>query len=77
MEGPDSGDVVVNAMCRQEMASEMCDVQAHSGYIWIEEAKVVVIAERYEGLCLQGMISGGTRVEGMSSEVLGSLLELR
>ena len=77
MEGPDSGDVVANAMCRREMASGVSDVQAQSGDIWIEEVEVVVIVELYDGLCLQGVVSGGTRVEGVRGEVLGSLLKLR
>ena len=37
----------------------------------------IVIIELDEGLCLQGVISGGTQAEGVSSEVLGCLLELR
>ena len=77
VEGPDSGDVVVNATCRQEAAREMSDVQAHSGNIWIEKVEVVVITELYDRLCLQGVVSGGTWVEGMSSEVLRRLLKLR
>ena len=59
------------------MVSEVSDEKAQSGDVWIEEAEVVVITELYEGLCLHSMISGGTRAEGMSGEVLGSLLELR
>ena len=59
------------------MASEVSDVQAQSGDIWIKEAKMVVITDLYEGLGLQGVVPGGTRVEGMSVEVLGSLLKLR
>ena len=54
----------------------MSDVQAHSGDIWIEEAEVVVITELFEGLGLQGVVSGGTRVEGVRGEMLGSLLKL-
>ena len=77
VEGPDSGDIVVNAMCQREMMSEVSDVHAQSGGVWIEEAEVVVIAELYEGLSLQGVVSGGTRVECVSGEVLGSLLKLR
>ena len=50
---------------------------AHSGDVWIEEGEVVVITQLYEGLCLQGVVSGGTRVEGECCEVLSSLLELR
>ena len=52
MENTDSRNVVVNAMCRREAASEMSDVQAHGGDIWIEKAVMVVITELYEGLCL-------------------------
>ena len=62
------------------MVSEVSDVQAQSGDVWIkemEETEVVVIAELYEGLYLQGVVSRGTRVEGMSGEVLDSLLKLR
>ena len=55
----------------------MSDVQAHGGDVWIKDAEVVVITELYEGKCLQGVVSGGTRAEGMSGEVLGSLLKLR
>ena len=51
------------------MVSEVSDVQAHSGDVWIEEVEVVVIAELYEGLCLQGVVSGVTRAEGMHGEV--------
>ena len=57
--------------------SEVSDVQAQSGDVWIEEVAVVVIKELYEGLCLEGMVSGGTKAEGVSGEVLGSLLKLR
>ena len=52
MESPDSGDVVANTTCRLEEVSEMSDVQAYSGDIWIKEAEIVVITELYEGLCL-------------------------
>ena len=52
VEGPDSRDIAVNAMCRQEVVSEVNDVQAHAGDIWIKEAEVVVITELYERLCL-------------------------
>ena len=55
----------------------MSDVQAHGGHVWIKEMEVVVITEVYEGLCLEGVISGGTRAEGMSGKMLGSLLKLR
>ena len=68
MECPDSQDVVVNATCSQETASEMSDVQAHREDIWIKEAEVVVITELYEGLCLQCVVSGGTRAEGVSGD---------
>ena len=54
--------------------SDVSDVHAQSGDVWIKEAEVVVIAELYEGLCLQGVVSGGARAEGMSGEVFGSLL---
>ena len=47
----------------------MGDVQAHGGDIWIEGAEVVVITELDERLCLKVVVSGGTWVEGMSSEV--------
>ena len=57
MEGPDSGDVVVNATCRREMVSEMSDGQVHSGDICIKEVEVVVMTELYEELCLYGMLS--------------------
>ena len=75
--GPDSRNVVANATCGRETASEVGDIQAQSGDVWIKEAEVVVITELDEGLCLQGVVSGGTWGEGMSSEVLGRLLELR
>ena len=56
---------------------EVSDVQAHSGDIWIEEVEVVVIAELYEGLGLQGVVSGVTRAESGHGEVLSSLMKLR
>ena len=56
---------------------EVSDVQAHSGNVWIKGVKVVVIAEVYEGLGLQGVVSGGASAEGMLGEVLNSLLKLR
>ena len=59
------------------MASEMSDVQAHGGDVWIKEVEIVVITELYERLGLQGVVSGCTRVEGVSGEMLGSLLKLR
>ena len=59
------------------MASEVSDVQTQSGDVWIEEAAVVVITELYKGMCLQGVVSGGTRMEGVSGVVLGCLLMLR
>ena len=59
------------------MVSEMSVVQAHGGDFWIEEAEVVVITELYERLYLQGVVSGGTRVEGVRGEMLGSLLKLK
>ena len=77
VEGPDSRDVVVNATCRRKTASEMSDVQLHGGDIWIKEVEVVVITELYEGLCLEGVVSGGTWAEGVSDEVLRHLLKLR
>ena len=40
--------------------SEVSDVQAHSGDVWIEEVEMVVITELYEGLCQYGVASGGT-----------------
>ena len=52
-------------------------MQMRNGHVWIEEVEVVVITELYDGLCLEGVISGGTRAEGMSGEMLGSLLKLR
>ena len=55
----------------------MGDVQAHSGDIWIKELEVVVIAELYEGLGMQGMVLGGTRAESLLGEALSSLLQLR
>ena len=55
----------------------MSDVQAHSGDIWIEEVEVVVIAEPYEGLGLQGVVLGGTGVESVHSEALSSLMKVR
>ena len=55
----------------------MSDVQAHSGDVWIEEVEVVVIAELYKGLGLQGVVSGGTRAESVLGEVLSSLMKLR
>ena len=57
--------------------SEVSDVQAQSGEVWIEEADVVVITELFEGLCLHGLVSGGARAEGMSGKVLGSLVKLK
>ena len=55
----------------------MSDVQAHGGDVWIEEVEVVVITKLYEGLCLEGVVAGGTRAEGVSGKMLGSLLKLR
>ena len=52
VEGPDFGDEVANATRRREVVSEVSDVQAHGGDVWIKEAEVVVITELYEGLCL-------------------------
>ena len=40
--------------------SEVSDVQAQCGDVWIKEVEMVVITELDEGLCLQGLISGGT-----------------
>ena len=51
VEGPDSGDVVVNATCG-EAVGEVSDVQAHSGDVCIEEVEMVVITELDERLCL-------------------------
>ena len=45
----------------------MGDEQAHGGDVLINEAEMVVIAELYEGLCLMGVVSGGTWAEGVSS----------
>ena len=59
------------------MVSEVSDVQAHSGDVCIADGEVVVITYLYEGLCLQAMVSEGTRVEGVCCEALGILLELR
>ena len=56
---------------------EVGDVQAHGGDIWIDEVEAVVIAELYEGLCLEGVVLVGTREESMLGEALSSLLQLR
>ena len=55
----------------------MGDVQAHGGDGWIEEVEAVVVAEVYEVLCLQGVVSGGTGAESVLGETLSSLLQLR
>ena len=52
MEGPDSGNIVANASCRQEVAGEVGDQQSHGGDVWIDEVEVVVITKLYESLCL-------------------------
>ena len=39
--------------------------------------EAVVVAELYEGLCLQGVVPGGTGAESMLGEALSSLLLLR
>ena len=77
MEGLDSGDVIANTICRRKPVGEVSDVQAHSGDVWIEEVEVVVIAELYEGLGLQGVVLGATRAESVLGEVLCSLMKLR
>ena len=50
MEGPDSGHVVANAVCRREVASEVSDEQAHGGDVWTDEAEMVIITELDESL---------------------------
>ena len=77
VEGPNYGDIIANATCRQKPVGEVTDVQAHSGDVWIKEVKVVVIAELYEQLGLQGVVSGGTRAERVQCEVVHSLMKLR
>ena len=77
VEGPDSGDVVANTPHRQKLVGEVGDVQACGGDVWIKEVESVVIAELYEGLCLQGVVSGSTGVESMLGNALSSLLQLR
>ena len=52
MEGPGSRHIVANVACGWEVVGEVGDVQPHGGDIWIEEVKVVVIAELDERLCL-------------------------
>ena len=59
------------------MVSEMSDVQAHGGDVWIKEAEVVVITKLYGRLGLHCVVSGGTRAEGVGGEMLGTLLKLR
>ena len=77
VEGPASGDVIANTPCQRKPVGEVGDVQALGGDVWIDEMEVVVIAELYEGLGLQGVVSGGTRAESMLGEALSSLLQLR
>ena len=77
VKGRDSGDVIANTLCRRKPVGEVGDVQAHGGDVWIDEMEVVVIAELYEGLGMQGVVLGGTRAENMLGEVLSSLLQVR
>ena len=77
VEGADSGDVIANTPRQRKPVGEVDDVQAHGGDVWIEEVEAVVIVELYEGLCLQGVVSGGTGAESVLGEALSSLLQLR
>ena len=50
---------------------EVGDVQAHCGWMWIDEAEMIVLTELDECMCLMGVLSGGALVEGLGSKLLG------
>ena len=58
MEGPDSGDVVVNTACKRETVGEVGDEQAYGGSIWLDGAEMIMVVELDESLCLSGVVPG-------------------
>ena len=74
VEGPDYRHVVVNAACRREVLGEVCDDEAHSGSIWLNEAEMVVVKELDESLYLSGVVPGYAWVERVRGQMLSNLL---